>query len=95
MIGLRHQQHNFAEFGAIAQLPGHVETLGDRIEPGLERRKPHGEIGGIEHHSHEEAAGLGIVELLGIDDVLAVVSQERGLCGYDPGPVGAGSVSTN
>ena len=76
VIGFRDQQHHPAPGGAVAHLPVHVEAFGDRGKAGLQRRQLDGEIGGGEHHPHEEFFGLDVVELLGVEDVLAVMGQK-------------------
>jgi hypothetical protein len=90
VIGLRNQQHHPAAAGAVAHLPVHAEAFGDRREPGLQRCQIDREIGRIEHHPHEEMTGLDVVELLGVEDVLSVMGQERRHRGYDAGTIRAG-----
>ena len=90
MIGFGDQQHHAAAAGAVAHLPVHAETIGNRGEAGLQRRQPHREIGGVEHHPHEEVPGLDIVELLGVENVLPVMGQKRRYRGDDARPVGTG-----
>ena len=48
------------------------------------------QIGGIEHHPHEEMTGLDIVELLGVENVLPVMGKERRHRGHDAGTIRAG-----
>ena len=48
------------------------------------------EIGGGEHHPHEEMTGLDVVELLGIQNVLAIMGQEGGNRRNDAGAVRTG-----
>src|SRR5438552_1703149 len=83
MIGFRDQQHYSAAGGAVAHLPVHAETLGNRAEAGLQRRQIDREIGGVEHDPHEEMSGLEVVELLGVQNVLPVTRKERGNSRYD------------
>ena len=90
MIGFRDQQHHPAAGGAVAHLPVHAEALGDRGKAGLQRRQIDREIGGGEHHPHEEMAGLDVVELLGVEDVLAVMGQEGRHRGDDAGAIRTG-----
>ena len=90
MIGFRHQQHHAAAAGAVAHLPVHAEAVGDRGEAGLQRRQIDREIGGVEHHPHEEMAGLDVVELLGVEDVLPVMGQKRRHRGNDAGAIRTG-----
>jgi len=90
VIGFRDQQHHAAMAGAVAHLPVHTEPIGDRGEAGLQRGQIDCEIGGVEHHAHEEMPGLDVIELLGVENVLPVMSQERRHRGYDPRAVRAG-----
>ena len=48
------------------------------------------EIGRSEHHSHEEFLGLDIVELLGVQNVLPVMGEERRNRRHDAGAIRAG-----
>ena len=90
MIGLRGQQHDPAAGGAVAHLPVHAEAFGDRGKSGLQRRQVDRQIGGREHHPHEEMRGLDVIELLGVEDVLPVMGQERRHRRDDAGTVRAG-----
>ena len=90
MIGFRHQEHHASAAGAVAHLPLHAEAVRNRPESGLQRRQIDGEIGGVEHYPHEEVPGLDVVELLGIEDVLPVMGQERRYRGHDSGTVRTG-----
>jgi hypothetical protein len=90
MIGLRDQEHHPAAGGAVAHLPVHAEALGDRGEAGLQRRKIDREVGGGEHHPHEEMAGLDVVELRGVENVLPIMGQERRNRRDDSGTIRAG-----
>src|SRR5665647_1652512 len=47
-------------------------------------------IGGGEYHPHEEVTGLDVVELLGVENVLPVMGQERGNGRNDAGTVRTG-----
>ena len=76
MIRFRDQQHDPAAGGAVAHLPVHAEALGNRREAGLQCPEIDREIGGGEHHPHEEMRGLDVVELLGVENVLPVMGQE-------------------
>ena len=76
--------------GAVAHPPVHPEAVRDRAEPGLQRRQRDRKIGGGEHHPHEEMAGLDVVELLRVENVLPVMGEECRNGGNDAGPVGAG-----
>ena len=59
-------------------------------EAGLQRRQIDREIGGGEHHPHEEMAGLDVVELLGVENVLPVMGQERRNRRNDAGTIRTG-----
>jgi hypothetical protein len=87
MIGFRDQQHHPAEGGAVAHLPVHAKTFRDRGESGLQRRQIDREIGGVEHHPHEEMTGLDVVELLGVKNVLPIMGKERRNSRYDAGTI--------
>jgi hypothetical protein len=56
----------------------------------LQRRQIDREIGGIEHHPHEEMTGLDVIELLGVEDVLPVMGKERRYRRNDAGTIRAG-----
>jgi len=76
VIGFGNQQHHAAVIGAVAHLPVHAETIGDGGKAGLQGLQFHCEIGGGEHHPHEELVGLDVVELLGIQNVLPVMGEK-------------------
>jgi hypothetical protein len=59
-------------------------------EPGLQRGKIDRQIGGVEHHPHEEMTGLDVVELLGVENVLAIMGQKGRHRGYDDGTIRTG-----
>ena len=90
VIGLRDQQHHPPAAGAVAHLPVHAEAFGDRGKAGLQRRQFDRKIGGGEHHPHEELFGLDVVELLGVEDVLAVMGKEGRHRRDDAGTIRAG-----
>ena len=90
MIGFRDQQHDPAARGAVAHQPVHAEAFGDGAKAGLQRRKIDREIGGVEHHPHEEMTGLDVIELLGVDDVLPVMGQEGRYGRNDAGTIRTG-----
>ena len=90
MIEFGNQQHHPLSGGAVAHLPVHVEALGDRGKAGLQRRQLDREIGGGEHHAHEELVVLDVGELLGVEDVLAIMGKERRDRRHDAGAVGTG-----
>ena len=48
------------------------------------------EIGGGEHHPHEEMTGLDVVELLGVENVLPVMGQKGRDGRDDAGAIRAG-----
>ena len=90
MVGFRDQQHHPAAGGAVAHLPVHAEAFRDGAEAGLQRRKVDREIGGGEDDPHEEMTGLDVIELLGIEDVLPVMGEERRYRRNDAGTIRAG-----
>ena len=90
VIGFRDQQHDPAAAGAVAHLPVHAEAFGDRGKAGLQRRQFDREIGGSEHHPHEKITGLDVVELLGVQNVLPVMGEERRYGRDDAGTIRAG-----
>ncbi len=90
VIGFRDQQHHPAAGGAVTHLPVHAEALRDACESGLQRRKIDREVGGVEHHPHEEMTGLDIVELLGVKNVLPIMGKERRDGRDDAGAIGTG-----
>jgi hypothetical protein len=56
----------------------------------LQRRKIDRQIGGVEHHPHEKMPGLDVVELLGVENVLPIVSQKGRHRGDDAGTIRTG-----
>ena len=90
MIGFGDQQHHPAAVGAVAHLPVHAEAIGDRGKAGLQRLQFHREIGGGKHHPHEELVGLDVVELLGVENVLAVMGKKGRHRGNDAGAIRTG-----
>ena len=90
VIGFRDQEHHLAPRGAIAHLPVHAEALGERREAGLQRLQFDREVGGGEHHPHEELPGFDILELLGIENVLPVMGKKRRDGRNDAGTIRAG-----
>ena len=90
MIEFGDEQHHPLFGGAVAHLPVHLEALGDRGEAGLQRHQFDREIGRGEHHAHEEFVVLNIRELLGVQDVLAVMGKERRDRRHDAGAIGTG-----
>nr|ABM53575.1 conserved hypothetical protein [uncultured bacterium CBNPD1 BAC clone 1664] len=88
VIGLRGQDHHPSAGLGVAQAPVHGKVGGQGLQPRTHRLRPAG--AGGEDHPHEETAGLGVVELLGVDDVGAVLEEQGGDAGDDAGPVGTG-----
>ncbi len=84
MIGLRHHQQHALMRRAVAQLPDHVERPGNPAEAGLKRRNICRRARRVEHHPHEEVAGLDVAVLLGVENVLSVGEQEGGDRRHDP-----------
>jgi hypothetical protein len=72
----------------------HAEALRDRGELRLQRRQIDREIGSIEHDPHEEIPGLEVVELLGVQNVLPIMGEERGNARHDAGAI-QDKVNTN
>ena len=72
-----------------AHRPGHRKSGGDRLEPFVQALDVRVRPGGVEHHPHEEVAGLRVVELLGVENVEAAVEQRGRDFGDYSGPVGA------
>ena len=60
------------------------------VKPVCSAARSDREIGGVEHHPHEEMPGLDIVELLGVENVLAVMGQKRRHRGDDAGAIRTG-----
>jgi len=71
----------------VVQLPGHPQLVGDGREVGAPLLHP-GPAAEVD--AHEEAAGIGVAELVAIDDVALTRCDGRRHAGHDPGPVGAG-----
>ncbi len=90
VIGFRDQEHHAPPGGAVAHLPVHAKALRDRGKSGLQRRQFHREIGGGKHHPHEKFLGLDIVELLGVENVLPIMGEERRDGRDDAGTIRAG-----
>ena len=70
-------QHQQARAAAIVQLPVHAEVLGERGHRGVHGLQRQAGIA-IEMHAQEEAAAFLVAELLGVEDVAAVVEQQAG-----------------
>ncbi len=90
MVEFRDQQQDTLLLRGFAQGELHGEALGQSFH-----RAPDGGLGlalaqPVEDHAHEEAAGLGIVELLRVEDVAAGLEQQAGDGGNDARTVGAG-----
>jgi hypothetical protein len=90
MIRFGDQQHHPAAVGAVAHLPLHAEALGDRGEACLQGLQFDREIGGGEHHPHEEFPGLDVIELLGVQNVLPVMGEKGRHRRDDAGAIRAG-----
>ena len=73
----------------VVHVPLHRMRLGQRRER-VAYRVDGGGRRHVEVHAQEEAPGLGIAELLRIEDVAAVLEQQAGDAVHDPGAVGAG-----
>ena len=89
MVGSGDQQHHPLTGSAVAHPPLHLEAVRDRAESGLQSRQRDRKIGRGEHDPHEEMAGFDVVELLGVENVLPVMGEERRNGGNDARPVGA------
>jgi hypothetical protein len=85
LLADQHQQARAAR--AIVQLPVHAEVGGQRAMPACTAPAAGGRI---EMHAQEEAAAFLVAELLGVEDVAAVVEQQAGHAVDDAGTVGAG-----
>ena len=72
-----------------AHRPGHRESGGDRLELFAQALDVRVRPGGVEHHPHEEVAGLRVVELLGVENVESAIEQRGRDFGDNSGPVGA------
>jgi len=90
MIELRDQQHDPAFLGLIAQGPAHGEPVGQGCETLTHLGDRASGVGPVEHQPHEEPVGLGIVELLRLENIAAVLEQMGGDRGHDAGTVRAG-----
>ena len=89
-VALPAHQHQQSRAPAhVVHRPVHRMRGGQRCE-----RLAHGVDGAggrdVEMHAQEEASGLGIAELLRVDDVAAVLEQQPGDAMDDAGAVGAG-----
>jgi hypothetical protein len=71
-------------------VPVHAEAFRNRRKPGLQRRQIDRQISGVEHHPHEEMAGLDVVELLGVENVLPIMGEKGGDRRYDAGTIRTG-----
>ena len=88
VVLLRGQDQHLALLVPAAQGPFHLEFVGDgrqgRDQRFLTRRT------GIDHDAHEEASGFLIVELLGVENIDAVLEQGGRNAGHDARAVDAG-----
>ena len=90
MVEPRNEDQHPLPLIARPHRPVHREGRGDSGEARAEGRQVDGAGDAVEHHAHEEIAGLGVVELLGVENVEAVLEQRRRDFGDDPRPIGAG-----
>jgi hypothetical protein len=87
LLADQHQQARAA--AAIVQLPVHAEAFGKRGHRGVHGLQRQAGVA-VEMHAQEEAAAFLVAELLGVEDVAAVVEQQAGHAVDDAGTVGAG-----
>ena len=90
MVKARDQQRHLLAFVHRAHPPVHLEVLGDRGEFfAYSGNVGHG-CRRIELDPHEEEAGLGGVELLGVENVEPGLEERLRNGGDDARPIGAG-----
>ena len=89
MVETRDHERDALALIGRAHRPGHRECGGDRLEFFAQSLDVRMRRGGVEHHPHEEVAGLRIVELLGVENVEPAVEQGGRDLRDDPRPVGA------
>src|ERR1035441_3228255 len=89
MLLLRNEDGHSWPRGRVGQLPLHLEGLGKHRKFCAESRVVKGKILEIPLHAHEEEAEIGVLMLIGMQDVGAVPVQETGNAGYDALAVGA------
>jgi hypothetical protein len=88
MVLLRGQDHHPAALLRIAQPPVHGVFLGQPAQAFAQRGRLAGP--GVEHHAHEEAARLLVVELHGVEDVRPTLEQRGRHARHDARLIGAG-----
>src|ERR1700722_4930234 len=89
MIEARDKDEDALSLVARAQRPGHRERFDDGGEARAQIRKPDRRSRGVESDAHEEVAGLGVVELLRVENIRAILVEAGRYCGDDAGPVRA------
>ena len=70
--------------------PAHLEAIRERLEAARELGEIEVEPGQIPLHAHEEEPALGVLMLVGVEDVRLVPVEELADCGNDPLAVRAG-----
>ena len=89
MVEARDHEHDALQLIDRAHRPCHREAGGDRLEGFAQGFDVRMRRGGVEDDPHEEVAGLGVVELLGVQNVETAVEQRGRDFRDDPGPVDA------
>ncbi len=75
---------------ALPKRPGHREGFGDGFEAVAQCHEIERRGSRVEDDPHEEIAGLGVVELLRVENVAAALEKAGRDFGDDAGAVGAG-----
>ena len=90
MVELRDEHDHLLALVAPAQSPVHAVMLGERLKARAECGAGRLAAVEVEHDPHEESAGFDVVELLGLEDIPAILEQQTGDRGDQPGAVLAG-----
>ncbi len=90
MIELRHEQRDALLLRTWTDDPSEVELFADTRKVFAQCREGVGIRDAIEHNAHEEAAGLGRVVLLRIENVAAACEERLRDSGDDARPVRSG-----
>ena len=90
MIETRDQHGDALFFVGATHRPRHRKSFRDRGERGAHRLGVGGGSRAVEGDAHEEDSGLGVVELLRVEDVEPALEQRRRNRGDNARPIGAG-----
>ena len=91
MVELRHEHRQARLAARLGEAPGHAEAGGDGAEGSGELGQIEVEIRQIPFHPHQKQLQLGVLMLVGVQDVGIVLQQKIGNRRDQPFLVGAGN----